>query len=159
MNKKMLLSTLTVVGTVAFAWSAFAFMWNGWSFWSRNLNNANQEQVREAIENWNFSAFQTATSGSNRFTQMTEEKFNEMFTRKKERQEHREKIQKTMDDVDFESWKSIQDNEYILSIIDTEETITLLFTFIYLPLYGSDISATFVKPEPDNSPIISRTLP
>ena len=35
----------------------------------------------------------------------------------------------------------------------------LLFTSNYLCFNGSDISATFVKPEPDNKPIISSTLP
>ena len=41
----------------------------------------------------------------------------------------------------------------------TEEISILLFTSIYLSLYGSDISATFVNPEPDNKPMISKTLP
>ena len=41
---------------------------------------------------------------------------------------------------------------------DTEDIIILLFTS-YLSLYGSEISATLVKPEPDNKPIISNTLP
>ena len=41
----------------------------------------------------------------------------------------------------------------------TEEINILLFTVNYLSLYGSDMRATFVKPEPDNSPIISKTLP
>ena len=41
---------------------------------------------------------------------------------------------------------------------DTEDIIILLFTS-YLSLYGSDISATLVKPDPDNKPIISNTLP
>ena len=29
----------------------------------------------------------------------------------------------------------------------------------YLCLYGSEINATLVNPDPDNNPIISRTLP
>ncbi len=29
----------------------------------------------------------------------------------------------------------------------------------YLSLYGSEIKATFVNPEPESNPIISRTLP
>ena len=41
----------------------------------------------------------------------------------------------------------------------TEEISMLLFNITYLSLYGSDISATFVKPEPDSKPIISNTLP
>ena len=41
----------------------------------------------------------------------------------------------------------------------TEEINKLLFTLDYLSLYGSDINATFVKPEPDSKPIISSTLP
>ena len=42
----------------------------------------------------------------------------------------------------------------------TEDKIMLLFTFfIYLSLYGSDINATFVNPDPERSPIISKTLP
>jgi hypothetical protein len=41
----------------------------------------------------------------------------------------------------------------------TEEIIKLLFTLNYLCFNGSDISATLVKPEPDNRPIISSTLP
>ena len=41
----------------------------------------------------------------------------------------------------------------------TEETSMLLLTFVYLSLYGSEIRATFVKPDPDKRPIISRTLP
>ena len=41
---------------------------------------------------------------------------------------------------------------------DTEDIIILLFTS-YLSLYGSEISATLVKPDPDNKPIISNTLP
>ncbi len=41
----------------------------------------------------------------------------------------------------------------------TEEIKILLLTINYRSLYGSDIKATFVKPDPDNSPIISRTLP
>ena len=41
----------------------------------------------------------------------------------------------------------------------TEEISILLFTFIYLSLYGSDISATFVKPDPESKPMISNTLP
>ena len=40
-----------------------------------------------------------------------------------------------------------------------EEINILLLTCAYLSLYGSDIRATFVNPEPDNKPIISRTLP
>ena len=40
-----------------------------------------------------------------------------------------------------------------------EETMMLLFTPTYLSLYGSDMSATLVNPEPDNKPIISKTLP
>ena len=40
----------------------------------------------------------------------------------------------------------------------TEDIITLLFKS-YLSLYGSEIKATFVKPDPDNRPIISSTLP
>ena len=39
-----------------------------------------------------------------------------------------------------------------------DEAIIFLYTH-YLSLYGSEISATFVKPEPDNIPIISKTLP
>jgi hypothetical protein len=31
--------------------------------------------------------------------------------------------------------------------------------FSYLSLYGSEINATLVKPEPDSIPIISKTLP
>jgi len=43
---------------------------------------------------------------------------------------------------------------------NAEEISKLLFTSIcYLSLYGSDISATLVKPEPDKRPIISNTLP
>ena len=41
----------------------------------------------------------------------------------------------------------------------TEEIIKLLFTLNYLCFNGSDINATLVKPEPDNRPIISSTLP
>ena len=41
----------------------------------------------------------------------------------------------------------------------TEEIIKLLFTLSYLCFNGSDINATLVKPEPDNKPIISSTLP
>ena len=41
----------------------------------------------------------------------------------------------------------------------TEETTILLFTKNYLSLYGSEIKATFVNPEPESNPIISRTLP
>ena len=40
----------------------------------------------------------------------------------------------------------------------TEDINTPLFKF-YLSLYGSEIKATFVKPDPDNRPIISSTLP
>ena len=48
----------------------------------------------------------------------------------------------------------------IINIIcKTEEIIILLFTLYHLSLYGSDIRATFVKPEPDRRPIISSTLP
>ena len=43
--------------------------------------------------------------------------------------------------------------------VKTEEINKLLFTSNYLCFNGSDISATFVKPEPDNRPIISSTLP
>ena len=39
-----------------------------------------------------------------------------------------------------------------------DEAIIFLYTH-YLSLYGSEIKATLVKPEPDNIPIISRTLP
>ena len=39
-----------------------------------------------------------------------------------------------------------------------EEMTRLLYT-IYLSLYGSEIKATLVKPDPDSIPIISRTLP
>ena len=50
--------------------------------------------------------------------------------------------------------------EYLIRIkCNTEETSILLLTFTYLSLYGSDISATLVKPEPDRRPIISKTLP
>ena len=41
----------------------------------------------------------------------------------------------------------------------TEEIIILLFIKNYLCLYGSDIKATLVNPEPDNKPMISNTLP
>ena len=46
----------------------------------------------------------------------------------------------------------------IIKIWKVEEIIILLCT-IYLSLYGSDISATLVKADPDNMPIISKTLP
>ena len=39
-----------------------------------------------------------------------------------------------------------------------DEIIIFLYTH-YLSLYGSEIKATFVNPDPDNIPIISRTLP
>ena len=39
-----------------------------------------------------------------------------------------------------------------------DEIIIFLYTH-YLSLYGSDIKATLVNPEPDNIPIISKTLP
>ena len=39
-----------------------------------------------------------------------------------------------------------------------DEIIKLLYT-VYLSLYGSEIKATLVNPEPDNIPIISNTLP
>ena len=39
-----------------------------------------------------------------------------------------------------------------------DEAIIFLYTH-YLSLYGSEIKATFVKPEPESMPIISRTLP
>ena len=39
-----------------------------------------------------------------------------------------------------------------------KEIITFLVT-IYLSLYGSEIKATLVNPEPDSMPIISKTLP
>ena len=39
-----------------------------------------------------------------------------------------------------------------------EEIIIFLYTH-YLSLYGSEIKATLVNPEPDNIPIISKTLP
>ena len=39
-----------------------------------------------------------------------------------------------------------------------EEIKTLLYMF-YLSLYGSDINATLVNPDPDNIPMISSTLP
>ena len=41
-------------------------------------------------------------------------------------------------------------------ICKTEEINILLLTLNYRSLYGSDINATFVKPEPDSNPIISR---
>ena len=47
----------------------------------------------------------------------------------------------------------------IKNICKIEEISKLLLTLIYLSLYGSEISATFVNPEPDNKPIISNTLP
>ena len=40
-----------------------------------------------------------------------------------------------------------------------EEITILLFTKNYLSLYGSEIKATFVNPEPESKPIISRTRP
>ena len=39
-----------------------------------------------------------------------------------------------------------------------EEIKRLLYT-TYLSLYGSDIKATLVNPEPESIPIISKTLP
>ena len=48
----------------------------------------------------------------------------------------------------------------ITNTCKTEDAIKLLFTFFsYLSLYGSEIKATFVKPDPERSPIISKTLP
>ena len=47
----------------------------------------------------------------------------------------------------------------IKALCKTEEIIKLLFTLNYLCFNGSDINATLVKPEPDNKPIISSTLP
>ena len=47
----------------------------------------------------------------------------------------------------------------IINRCRTEEITILLFTKNYLSLYGSEIKATFVNPEPERSPIISRTLP
>ena len=41
----------------------------------------------------------------------------------------------------------------------TEDIIILLLNLTYLSLYGSEISATFVKPDPDKRPIISSTRP
>ena len=46
----------------------------------------------------------------------------------------------------------------IITIWNPKEIARLLCTN-YLSLYGSDIKATFVKPEPDNMPMISSTLP
>ena len=46
----------------------------------------------------------------------------------------------------------------IIATWSSEEAAILLYTF-YLSLYGSEINATLVKPEPDSMPIISRTLP
>ena len=34
-----------------------------------------------------------------------------------------------------------------------------ILLYIYLSLFGSEISATFVNPEPESNPITSRTLP
>ena len=39
-----------------------------------------------------------------------------------------------------------------------DDAIIFLYTH-YLSLYGSEIRATLVNPEPDNMPIISNTLP
>ena len=39
-----------------------------------------------------------------------------------------------------------------------DDAIIFLYTH-YLSLYGSEIRATFVNPDPDNIPIISNTLP
>ena len=48
----------------------------------------------------------------------------------------------------------------VASIVKKKGKIKVNFeAFYYLSLYGSDISATFVNPDPDNIPIISRTLP
>ena len=47
----------------------------------------------------------------------------------------------------------------IINRCKTEDIIILLFIINYLCLYGSDIKATLVNPEPDNKPIISNTLP
>ena len=50
----------------------------------------------------------------------------------------------------------------IMTIWNPEENNKLLYTTIflyYLSLLGSEISATLVNPEPDNIPIISKTLP
>ena len=44
-------------------------------------------------------------------------------------------------------------------ICKTEDIRTLLVNLTYLSLYGSEISATLVKPDPDKRPIISRTRP
>ena len=46
----------------------------------------------------------------------------------------------------------------ITSMCKPDEIMIFLFTH-YLSLYGSDIKATLVNPEPDNIPIISKTLP
>ena len=39
------------------------------------------------------------------------------------------------------------------------EEIRIFLVNYYLSLYGSEINATFVNPEPDNIPITSSTLP
>jgi hypothetical protein len=44
------------------------------------------------------------------------------------------------------------------NVCSPKEIIIFLFTF-YFSLYGSEINATLVKPEPDSIPIISNTRP
>ena len=42
---------------------------------------------------------------------------------------------------------------------DINSPLYIIIFLYYLSLEGSEIKATFEKPEPDNIPIISRTLP
>ena len=47
----------------------------------------------------------------------------------------------------------------ISSKCSAEDIIILFVTIDYLSLYGSEIKATFVNPEPESIPITSKTRP
>jgi len=99
--------------------------------WTKNHSYSEPSQFREAVkvafENADYTSFQEAIEGLDKFQNMTEEKFNEMITHKAEGEKrrtaneaNRETAQEALTNRDYQAWLAIDHPEEMLTIIDSE---------------------------------------
>lgn len=121
MPKKLIATSVVALALLAMIPAAAAFSGPGGKGF-RNPQNANIDHsaVQAAFESGDYQAFVTATGN----TQLTEEKFNEIVTKKTEQQAQHEAIEAAIENGDYETWKSLIEaqnpNHPLLSVIDAD---------------------------------------
>jgi len=116
MQKKLLATGIVATLLLTIIPSTYAF----WGFGNRGDDQKSKnleaqetfknqkESVQKAFENQDYEAFVEA-SGK---TKLSEEKFDEIVERHKEKEAQREKIQATLENGDYKAWKNLHQTQF-----------------------------------------------